>query len=85
MLLRGEIGSLPLFDDTRGRGLSWAVEFMLNNKPKMRFEPEIDFCGQVVKHGLDTDLNVLGNLRRTGKFQVGHVLVCPPYNVTEGN
>lgn len=29
-------------------------------------------------------LSVLGNLGRTGKFQVDHVLVCPPYIVTEG-
>jgi hypothetical protein len=27
--------------------------------------------------------NILGNLGHTGKYQVDHVLVCPPYIVTD--
>ncbi|BCS24349.1 uncharacterized protein APUU_40793A [Aspergillus puulaauensis] len=88
MLLRRAIGSLPLVSPLvggiRGRGLFWTVEFVLHKKLRAEFELEIDFCGQVVRYSLDMGLNVLGNLGRSGKFQVDYVLVCPPYIVTEG-
>jgi len=83
VLLRKEIGPLPLVGDIRGRGLFWAVEFVLDKDLKTPFPPEIDFCTQVVKHSLDLGLNILGNLGHTGDYQVDHVLVCPPYIVTD--
>ncbi|KAL3495748.1 pyridoxal phosphate-dependent transferase [Aspergillus germanicus] len=82
-LLRKEIGPLPLVGDIRGRGLFWAVEFVLDKGLKTTFPPKIDFCTQVVRHSLESGLNILGNLGHTGEYQVDHVLVCPPYIVTE--
>lgn len=81
-LLRKEIGPLPLVGDIRGRGLFWAVEFVLDKKAKTLFPCPVKFCSQVVKKSLDMGLNILGNLGHTGKYQVDHILVCPPYTVT---
>ncbi|KAJ5140972.1 hypothetical protein N7448_004380 [Penicillium atrosanguineum] len=82
-LLREEIGPLPLVGDIRGRGLFWAVEFVLDKKLKTPFSAEANFCNQVVKHSLESGLNILGNLGHTGEYQVDHVIVCPPYKVTD--
>ncbi|KAL4869401.1 hypothetical protein BDV12DRAFT_208638 [Aspergillus spectabilis] len=82
-LLRKEIGPLPLVGDIRGRGLFWAVEFVQDTQLKTPFAAKVDFCGQVVRHSLDMGLNILGNLGHTGEYQVDHVLVCPPYIVTD--
>ncbi|KAL5335168.1 pyridoxal phosphate-dependent transferase [Aspergillus crustosus] len=82
-LLRKEIGPLPLVGDIRGRGLFWAIEFVQDTQLKTPFAAKLDFCGQVVKRSLDLGLNILGNLGHTGEYQVDHVLVCPPYTVTD--
>lgn len=82
-LLKQEIGPLPLVGDIRGRGLFWAVEFVQDKELKTPFSPKVDFCGQVVRQSLELGLNILGNLGVTGKYQVDHVLVCPPYIITE--
>lgn len=83
LLLRKEIQPLPLVGDIRGRGLFWAIEFVQDKQLKTPFSAKVDFCGQVVRQSLELGLNVLGNLGVTGKHQVDHVLVCPPYIVTD--
>ena len=82
-LLLQQIGPLPLVGDIRGRGLFWAIEFVIDKDLKTPFPPTTDFCGQVVKNALSMGLNLLGNLGHTGNYQVDHVLVCPPYTTTE--
>lgn len=82
-LLSEEIGPLPLVGDIRGRGLFWAVEFVLDKNSKKAFSPKDNFCGKVVKNALSLGLNILGNLGHTGEYQVDHILVCPPYITTD--
>ncbi|CDM37839.1 hypothetical protein DTO013E5_6356 [Penicillium roqueforti] len=82
-LLYEEIGPLPLVGDIRGRGLFWAIEFVLDKNSKSAFLPRDNFCGKVVKVALSMGLNILGNLGHTGEYQVDHVLVCPAYTTTE--
>ncbi|KAJ5266825.1 hypothetical protein N7478_009633 [Penicillium angulare] len=83
-LLRKEIEPLPLVGDIRGRGLFWAVEFVLSKDDKTPFPIEANFCSQVVKQSLKMGLNILGNLGHTGEYQVDHIMLCPPYTVTDG-
>lgn len=83
-ILREEIGPHPLVGDIRGRGLFWAVEFVLDKDMKTPFPIKANFCSRVVQNSLKLGLNILGNLGHTGEYQVDHILVCPPYTVTEG-
>lgn len=82
-LLSTELGDLELVADIRGRGLFWAVEFMKDKKRKLPFPPDAKFCNRVVDRALDLGLNVLGNLGITGDVHVEHVIISPPYVVTE--
>lgn len=83
--LRERISPLPFVGDVRGRGLFWAVEFVQNHTTKESFAPQEKFCSQVVDVALDLGLNILGNLGRTGAINVEHVIVSPPYIVTESD
>lgn len=82
-LLRQEVGPLPLVGDIRGRGLFWAVEFMAFEPARIPLPREAKFCDRVVSRALDLGLNILGNLGVTGEVYVDHVIISPPYIVTE--
>ena len=81
--LRRHIAPLPLVGDIRGRGLFWAVEFVMNKETNQEIPPEAKFCTKVVDIALDMGLSILGNLGKTGLYDVEHVIICPPYIVTE--
>ena len=82
-LLDQEVGPLPLVGDIRGRGLFWAVEFMLDGPSRIPLPTEAKFCDRVVNRALELGLNILGNLGKTGDVYVDHIIICPPYIVTE--
>lgn len=82
-LLCEEVGPMPLVGDVRGRGLFWAVEFMLYEPGRIPLPREAKFCDRVVNRALNLGLNILGNLGVTGEVYVDHIIICPPYIVTE--
>lgn len=82
-LLRREVGPLPLVGDIRGRGLFWSVEFMMHEASRIPPPREAKFCDRVVNRALELGLNILGNLGVTGEVYVDHIIICPPYIVTE--
>lgn len=82
-LLRAEVAPLPLVGDVRGRGLFWSVEFMMNAPSRIPPPREAKFCDRVVNRALELGLNILGNLGVTGEVYVDHIIICPPYIVTE--
>ncbi|KAF4984883.1 hypothetical protein FZEAL_36 [Fusarium zealandicum] len=82
-LLKEDIGALDCVGDVRGRGLFWAIEFVQDRASKTPFPPSLRLCHQIVDQALDLGLNILGNLGATGEVHVDHVIISPPYVVTE--
>lgn len=81
--LRREIGPLPYVGDIRGRGLFWAVEFMLDPGDKVPFPAGSGFSDDIVDLAAAKGLNILGNLGKTGEIDVELCIVSPPYIVSE--
>jgi adenosylmethionine-8-amino-7-oxononanoate aminotransferase len=82
-LLKNRIGPLKSVGDIRGRGLFWAVEFVQDRQRKTPFPASMRLCHRIVDKSLDLGLNILGNLGQTGDVHVDHVIMSPPYVVTE--
>ncbi|KAM0562827.1 hypothetical protein ACHAPJ_001667 [Fusarium lateritium] len=82
-LLKEHIGPLEFVGNIRGRGLFWAVEFVQDRRNKTPFLASMRLCHQIVDKALDLGLNILGNLGETGEVYVDHVIMSPPYVVTE--
>ncbi|PNP81896.1 hypothetical protein FNYG_04922 [Fusarium nygamai] len=83
MLLRTNLGHMEYVCDIRGRGLFWAVEFVQDRRTKTPFPANMRLCHQIVDKALELGLNILGNLGETGDIHVDHVIMSPPYVVTE--
>lgn len=81
--LRQQLDHLPYVGDIRGRGLFWAVEFMLDTTTKTPFPRERNFSNRIVEVAAELGLNVLGNLGKTGELDVELVIVSPPYIVSK--
>ncbi|KAF7188183.1 putative aminotransferase [Pseudocercospora fuligena] len=83
-LLKEHLGNHPLVGDIRGRGLFWAVEFMLDPGQRKEFPLEDDFSQRVVREALaGQGLQVLANMGHPGTWKVDSVVICPPFIVTE--
>jgi len=82
-LLKQRLDQLDVVGDIRGRGLFWAIEFVQDKSCKAPFPPGLRFCHEVVDEALNLGLNILGNLGATGEVHVDHVIMSPPYVVTE--
>ncbi len=80
--LRRQLGHLPYVGDIRGRGLFWAVEFILDTETKQPFPRQHNFSNRIVEVAAELGLNVLGNLGKTGELDVELVILSPPYIVT---
>jgi adenosylmethionine-8-amino-7-oxononanoate aminotransferase len=81
--LRRELSHLPYVADIRGRGLYWAVEFMLEPSTRAPFSLEDNISNRIVEVASEMGLNILGNLGKTGEIDVELVIIAPPYIVTE--
>ena len=81
--LRQQLARLPYVGDIRGRGLFWAVEFLLDTTTKTPFPREHNFSNRIVGVAAEKGLNVLGNLGKTGKLDVELVIISPPYIVSK--
>ncbi|KAH6965485.1 pyridoxal phosphate-dependent transferase [Fusarium venenatum] len=82
-LLKDHIGPLDTVGDIRGRGLFWAFEFVQDRQSKTHFPASMRLCHRIVDKSLDLGLNILGNLGQIGDVHVDHVIMSPPYVVTE--
>lgn len=80
--LQQQLSHLPYVGDIRGRGLFWAVEFILDTELKTPFAREDNFSNRIVEVAAELGLNVLGNLGKTGELDVELIIISPPYIVT---
>lgn len=78
-----EIRSLAYVGDIRGRGLFWAVEFMLDPTKKIPFPVQHNFSTRIVEVAAQLGLNILGNLGKTGLYDVELIIIAPPYIVNK--
>jgi adenosylmethionine-8-amino-7-oxononanoate aminotransferase len=83
MLLKKEIAPLPHVADIRGRGLYWAVEFMIDGEKRIPFAADSHFSDNVVDAAAELGLSILGNIGPTGDVNVEHVIISPPFIVKQ--
>lgn len=84
--LRTVLGGHRFVGDIRGRGLFWAVEFIMDPARRTPFPADDDFSGRVVAQALTRHgLQVLRNMGFPGTWKVDSVIICPPFVVTEGD
>ena len=79
--LKTQLAESPFVADVRGRGLFYAVEFMLNPASRRPFDRDANYSNRVVEAARSLGLNILGNLGDTGEYHVEHVILSPPYIV----
>ncbi|XXG96700.1 hypothetical protein Hte_002990 [Hypoxylon texense] len=74
----------PHVGDIRGRGLFWAVEFVLDKQTKVPFPPSLGLNGLLHARGMMPGYEIaLFNAGGTYDGYGGdHFLICPPYIVT---
>lgn len=80
--LHREISRLPHVGNIRGRGLFWAVEFMLDPAKKTAFSTKDNFSNRIVDVAGQLGLDILGTLGKTGLYDMDFVIIAPPYIVT---
>ena len=69
--------------DIRGRGLFWAVEFVRNRDTKESFEPSLCFGQKVQLRAFEHGVALYPGAATVDGVKGDHVLVAPPYPVTE--
>jgi adenosylmethionine-8-amino-7-oxononanoate aminotransferase len=80
--LRREVSQLSHVGDIRGRGLFWAVEFLLDPATKTAFSMKDNFSNRIVDVAAQLGLNIIGTIGKTGYYDVDFVIIAPPYIVT---
>jgi adenosylmethionine-8-amino-7-oxononanoate aminotransferase len=80
--LHRELSRLSHVGDIRGRGLFWAVEFMLDPAKKTAFSARDNFSNRIVDVAAQLGLNIIGTIGKTGFYDVDFVIIAPPYIVT---
>jgi adenosylmethionine-8-amino-7-oxononanoate aminotransferase len=80
--LRWEVSQLSYVGDIRGRGLFWAVEFLLDPATKTAFSMKDNFSNRIVDVAAQLGLNIIGTIGKTGYYDVDFVIIAPPYIVT---
>lgn len=82
-LLRQALGGCKYVGDIRGRGLFWGIEFVKDKASKECFDPSLEFGYQVQKGAFEKHVAVYPGAATLDGTKGDHVLVAPPYNVTE--
>ncbi|KAK6837485.1 hypothetical protein RU639_001679 [Aspergillus parasiticus] len=82
--LRSGLAHCPSVGDIRGRGLFWAVEFVQDRTTKATFDPTVKFGLRVQQAAFDRGLAVYPGAGTVDGVRGDHILLAPPFTVTEG-
>ena len=78
------VGGNPHVGDIRGRGLLLAMELVADRESKATFDPALKFSTRVKAEAFERGLLVYPGSGTVDGVRGDHVLLAPPYNVTEG-
>ena len=78
-----QLKSLDFVGDVRGLGLFAGIEFVQNKKTKAPFNPEIMFSKRVAAEAFRTGLIVYPGSGGVDGVRGDHILICPPFIITE--
>jgi adenosylmethionine-8-amino-7-oxononanoate aminotransferase len=81
--LRKNLAGEPHVGDIRGRGLFWAIEFVSDKTSKAPFDTALKFGLSVQRQALELGVNVYPGSGSIDGVKGDHVLIAPPYTVTE--
>ncbi len=81
--LRARLGDHPMVGDIRGRGLFWAVELVADRASKQTFAPSLQLHQLVKQEAMRRGLVCYPSGGTADGVNGDHVLVAPPYIVTE--
>ena len=82
--LRGRFEAHPQVGDIRGRGLFWAIELVADRATKRPFAAAVKLHARIKERALADGLICYPSGGTADGVQGDHVLVAPPFNVTEG-
>ena len=82
-LLKSTLSNHKYVGNIRGRGLFWGIEFVADKSTKDTFEPEWGFGVRVQKKAFELGVAIYPGLATVDGVRGDHVLICPPYTVTE--
>ena len=74
----------PHVGDIRGRGLLLALEFVADRESRAAFEPELKVSARLKAAAFSRGLLVYPGAGTIDGSRGDHVLLAPPYNVTDG-
>lgn len=82
--LRLRLGSHLHVGDIRGRGFFWGIEFVADRATKRPFDPALKIHARIKSAALEQGLLCYPMGGTVDGLQGDHVLIAPPYIVTEG-
>lgn len=85
--LKEELLPMPYVGDIRGRGLFWAVEFVLDKQSKMPFPFSLGLNSLLHSRGMSQGYEIALFNANGGYdgYSGDHFLICPPFIVTEAD
>ena len=81
-LLKETFAGCKYVGDIRGKGLFWALEFVLDRKTKDPFDPSFGFGVRVQKAAFDLGVAVYPGAGTADGVRGDHVMLCPPLNIS---
>lgn len=85
--LKERLSSHPYVGDIRGRGLFWAVEFVVDKQSKLPFPRGLDLHSKMHSRGMQKGYEIALFNANGGYdgYSGDHFLICPPFIVTKSD